>query len=336
MEIATMPSRAVVIGARGYLGRVLVPFLTESGFDVIGLGRRPPAAALATDFLSCDATNAAALRSALVGIDTVVNLMTGSPGAMLRVAENLSETLRRQPTLRLVQLSSLAVLGQMSGVLDETVNLTPATLHAYGAAKLAAERSLLAVPGVAGRCVIIRPGCIYGPGSPQWVDRLCRLLLAGRLGWLGAEGAGLSPLVHVRDVARAIASTLRPSSDAGIYHLLSPETLTWNVYFRRLGRRLGIDTITQIHVAQLETETWITGPARALLSHAMGRPADRITPAMRHLFRSTARPASARRPLLPAGRFIPHETGIAEAVSAFLAERALESRRLSKHWEAAA
>jgi 2-alkyl-3-oxoalkanoate reductase len=331
-----MPGRAVVIGARGYLGRVLVPHLAESGFDVTGLGRSAPAAAVATDFLSCDATNAAALRNALVGIDIVVNLMAGPPRAMTHVAENLSDILRRQQTLRLVQLSSLAVLGRRSGTLDETTKLSPATLHAYGAAKLAAERSLLAVPGVAGRCVIIRAGCIYGPGSPQWVDRLCRLLLAGRLGWLGPEGAGLSPLVHVQDVAQAIATALRPASDAGIYHLLSPETLTWNVYFRRLGKRLGIDAMRQIDAARLEAETWITGPARALLSCATGQPPDRITPTMRHLFRSTARPASARRPLLPAGRFIPHETGIAESVSAFLADRATAPRRPSKQWEAAA
>jgi nucleoside-diphosphate-sugar epimerase len=331
-----MPGRAVVIGARGYLGRVLVPFLAENGFDVTGLGRRAPTASVATDFLRCDATNAAALRQALVGRDIVVNLMAGPPGAMMRVAENLSDNLRRQPALRLVQLSSLAVLGRMSGVMDETTKLTPATLHAYGAAKLAAERILLAVPGAAGRCVIIRPGCIYGPGSPQWVDRLCRLLLAGRLGWLGPEGAGLSPLVHVQDVAQAIATTLRPASDAGIYHLLSPETLTWNVYFRRLGRRLGIDALSQIHVVRLETETWITGPARALLSRVTGLPADRITPAMRHLFRSTARPASVRRPLLPAGRFIPHEIGIAEAVSTFLTDQATATQRPNKQREAAA
>jgi len=331
-----MPGRAVVIGSRGYLGRAVVPALTESGFDVTGLGRRAPKSSAARGFLTCDATNAAALRNALVGTDVVVNLMAGPPGTMLRVAENLGDNLGRQKALRLVQLSSLAVLGRMSGVLDETCKPTPEGLHAYGAAKLAGERHLLAVPGVAGRCVIIRPGCIYGPGSPQWVDRLCRLLLAGRLGWLGQEGAGLSPLVHVRDVAQAIATTLQPAGDAGIYHLLSPETLTWNVYFRRLGRRLGMDTLTSIHAARLDAETWIAGPARALLSRATGQQADRITPAMRHLFRSAARPASVRRPLLPGGRFIPHETGIAEAVSAFLVDRSTEMRRTGKQREAAA
>jgi nucleoside-diphosphate-sugar epimerase len=331
-----MPGRAVVIGARGYLGRAVVPVLTESGFDVTGLGRRAPASTSARRFLACDATNSAALRSALAGMDVVVNLMAGPPSAMVRVAENLGDNLGRQKALRVVQLSSLAVLGQMSGVLNETCKPTPAKLRAYGAAKLAGERHLLEVPGVAGRCVIIRPGCIYGPGSPQWVDRLCRLLLAGRLGWLGQEGAGLSPLVHVRDVAQAIATTMQPAADAGIYHLLSPETLTWNVYFRRLARRLDIDTLTSMHVARLEAETWITGPARALLSRVMGQPTDRITPAMRHLFRSAALPASVRRPLLPAGRFIPHEIGIAEAVTAFLANRATEARRTRKRREAAA
>jgi nucleoside-diphosphate-sugar epimerase len=331
-----MPGRAVVIGARGYLGRAVVPVLTASGFDVTGLGRRVPASSMARGFLACDATNAAALRNALADMDVVVNLMAGPPGAMLRVAENLGDNLGRQKALRLVQLSSLAVLGRMSGVLDETCKPTSTNLHAYGAAKLAGERHLLAVPGIAGRCVIIRPGCIYGPGSPQWVDRLCRLLLAGRLGWLGQEGAGLSPLVHVRDVAQAVATTLLPAADAGIFHLLSPESLTWNVYFRRLGRHLGIEALTSIHAARLETETWITGPARALLSRAVGQPSDSITPAMRHLFRSAARPASVRRSLLPAGIFVPHEVGIAEAVSTFLADRPTEVRGTGKQREAAA
>jgi hypothetical protein len=140
----------------------------------------------------------------------------------------------------------------------------------------------------------------------------------------------------VRDVAQAIATTLLPAADAGIYHLLSPESLTWNVYFRRLGRRLGIDALTPVRGARLETETWITGPARALLSRAMGQPADRITPSMRLLFRGTARPTSVRRSLLPAGIFTPHEAGIAEAVSAFLAHRSTEVRRTGKQREAAA
>ncbi len=317
-----MPGRAVVIGARGYLGRALLPVLAGDGFDVLGIGRRRPAESITFGYEPCDATDPGALRKALDGADLVINLMAGTPRAMLRVAANLSDHLSRHPALRVVQLSSLAVFGQMGGVLDETSPPRPASLHAYGAAKLEAEQRLLAVPGVAGRCVILRPGCIYGPGSPQWVDRLCRLLLAGRLGWLGTEGAGLSPLVHVQDVAQAIATVLRPASDAGIYHLLSPETLTWNVYFRRLGRRLEIDALPAIRAGRLDAETWIAGPVRALLSRAVGQPPDRVTPAMRRLFRSRGRPASVRRALVPAGRFIPHEAGIAEAVNEFLASQA--------------
>ena len=91
-----MPGRAVVIGARGYLGRVLVPFLAESGFEVTGLGRRAPAASTAAGFLACDATNATALRNALAGTDIVVNLMAGPPAAMMRVAENLELDMPRR------------------------------------------------------------------------------------------------------------------------------------------------------------------------------------------------------------------------------------------------
>jgi 2-alkyl-3-oxoalkanoate reductase len=328
-ETLTMPGRVVVIGATGYLGRTLLPVLAGLGHDISGCARSAPRTAGPFNLRPCDAADPEALATVVAGADVVVNAMTGPPQAILAAASNLAAQLRRQPALRLIQLSSLAVFGQRGGVLNEESPPQPAPGHAYAAVCLAAELSLRAVPDTEARCVILRAGCIYGPASPQWTDRLCRLLLTGRLGWLGTEGAGLSPLIHVTDVSYAIAACLGPAPPAGLHHLLSPENLTWNLYFRRLARRLGMAATPRVTPAHLDGDTWFTGPARALLARALGQQADLITPAMRRLFRSRARLASIRAPLLRPEQFTLHDTGIAESVSAFVASQRPHAARWS-------
>ena len=314
-----MSGRVCVIGARGYLGRTLIGTLAAQGFAVRGAGRGGPMNEPA--FQHCDATDATALRDLLMDTDLVVNAMSGPPRAILQTAANLAAALHQRPALRLVQLSSLAVFGQTSGLLDESCTPRPARLHRYAAARLQSERTLLVAPAIASRCVVLRVGCIFGPGSPQWVDRICRMILAGRLGWLGHAGDGLSPLIHVRDVATAVAAALRADADSGLYHVLAPDMPIWNDYFAALASQLGLALAPRVGALARVADTWLAGPARAVLATLSGQPADLLTPAMVRLFRSRARPASRRRSLLANTEFTPLTSGIAEAVAAFQTPR---------------
>jgi nucleoside-diphosphate-sugar epimerase len=310
-----MSGRVAVIGSGGYLGQALLRRLPGAGFETVGLSRHPAGDGRS---IRCDATDPAALINALADTDVVVNAMAGTPAAMRRVACAVAAALDRLPRLRLVQISSLAIFGQTEGSFDESASPWPRPGHAYAEAKLYSELVLRSDRGRARRCVIIRPGCIYGPHSRRWVDDVCRLLLAGRLGWLGPEGAGCAPLVHVYDVAAAIETALSSHVPAGIHHIVSPETLGWNQYFRRIGWLLGIDAVPRIGRAALEAETWIFGPARHMIDRVLSRPASTITPSMRHLFRSQAQFVSARASLLHQHTYIPHSTGFADAVDAFV------------------
>jgi uncharacterized protein YbjT (DUF2867 family) len=63
--------RAAVLGATGFIGRALVPALSER-MDVVAVSRRGDApAGHRVQAVAADATDAASLRRALEGVDVV-------------------------------------------------------------------------------------------------------------------------------------------------------------------------------------------------------------------------------------------------------------------------
>ena len=111
---------------------------------------------------------------------------------------------RMTPAPRIIHLSTMSVYGSPTGLVDETAPLR-GDLGPYSAAKVAAEATAAAYP----HAVMLRPGCVFGPGSEQWSIRIARLLLERRLGDLGAAGDGFCNLVHVGDVVMAILRASR-------------------------------------------------------------------------------------------------------------------------------
>jgi nucleoside-diphosphate-sugar epimerase len=309
-----MSGRIAVIGARGFLGQAIVATLMRGGHKVTGLGRHlPPGWPAGTVFQLCDASDPRALWRAVHEAGGIINAMAGPPRAVLRVARNLAICRDKGFVGPLVHISSLAVYGQSAGVLDEATTPQPARGHRYAHAKLAAE-ALVAGPNTR----ILRPGCLYGPAAPAWVDRLCGLLRTGRLGWLWDDGAGLCPLLHVEDMARLTVAALTADAGAdGVHNLPGPEALTWNMYIRRLGVELGMSALPRISSTRLDAETYLHGPLRHALSLAGLPDAGPITPAMRRLFRSRARLVSRRAPLLPPDSVTTLDVGIKAAVADF-------------------
>ena len=313
-----MPSRIAVVGPGGYLGLAIVQALLRSGHQVTGVAPRLPAAWPAgTIFQLCDATDADALSRAAGDCDAIINAMAGPPANMVRVAHGLAGLRAGGWRGRLVHFSSLAVYGDAVGLLDETSPACPSARHRYAHAKLATETILMQAPA-ADQTVILRAGCIYGPGAPVWVDRLCRLLLAARLGWLWDEGAGNCNLIHVDDMARiAVAALATGGETDGVHNVTGAEAITWNIYIRRLAIELGMDILPRMSRARLDLETYLNSPAQHILVK-LGLPvAGPITPAMRRLFRSQAHIVSRRRPMLAPDQTTRLQAGLSAAVADF-------------------
>jgi nucleoside-diphosphate-sugar epimerase len=249
--------RVLVLGAGGFLGQRVVAALAgaSQSTPIAAMRRLRPIAN--ADSILLDATDPAALRSALDGVDSVVNCVAGSADAIRRGALALAEVAEGR---RIVHLSSITVYGTATGVVAEDGALL-GDLGSYGAAKVDAEIVLKPL-----NTVMLRPGCIHGPGSPVWTTAIARLLAAGRLGDLGAGGTGISNLVDVEDVVRAVLAAL-DLPGPGVFNLALPDSPSWNGYFAQFSAALGLP-LRRIPGWRLWAEQWLAAPPLKLAAMA--------------------------------------------------------------------
>lgn len=248
-----MKTRILVLGANGYVGRRVIQALAATDWaEPIAAGRRAAAGVRAVD-----ATDAASLSAALADVDGLVNCVAGAPATIVANARALRAALdARNAAIPVVYFSSMAVYGGAVGHIDEEAALNGES--AYGIAKMEAEQILASCPSV----TVLRPGCIYGGGSPQWSVRIAQLLHARRLGDLGAAGDACSNLVHIDDVVRVVLAALRTPSAAGrAYNLAMSDAPRWNEYFIAYARALGATPVGRIGAQRLKFETRVLAPA---------------------------------------------------------------------------
>jgi nucleoside-diphosphate-sugar epimerase len=252
-----MKPRVVVLGAGGFIGRRVVAALAASAWTPVAAHHHAPLAPGPVETVTLDAADEGALARALEGADAVVNCIAGSAATITATSLALYAVVARAPRPpRVIHLSSMAVYGSAVGTVDENARLLGDN-GAYAAAKVEAER-------LAARCgdvVVLRPGCVYGPGSVQWSERIARWLAAHRVGDLGAAGDGICNLVYVDDVVAAILAGLRlPRGDGRTFNLGSPAPPTWNEYFLAFARALGTVPVSRISRRQLVVETMLWAP----------------------------------------------------------------------------
>jgi nucleoside-diphosphate-sugar epimerase len=231
--------RVLVLGAGGYIGTRVVAALAASDWaiPIAATHRTARRYAPNVETTRLDATAAAAMGQALHGVSAVVNCVAGEAETIVSAARALFDSCAAMtPQPRVVHLSTMSVYGTATGDVDETAALR-GDANAYSAAKAEAER----LARVCAFVVHLRPGIVYGPGSPIWSERIGRWLLSNRLGDLGAAGCGYCNLVHVDDVVEAILRSLRLPGIAGeAFNLSLTSPPTWNEYFRLYADALGV------------------------------------------------------------------------------------------------
>lgn len=248
-----MKARILVPGATGFVGARVVAALAASGWaEPVAASRRE-----GNGLRRVDALDAASLGAAIDAADGLVNCIAGTPETIVANARALREALlAHAKPLPVVYFSSMAVYGALEGRVDESAPLDAAS--PYGRAKAEAEALLAPLPAV----TVLRPGCIYGDGSPQWSQRIARLLRARRIGDLGAAGDGCSNLVHIDDVVRAVLAALRtPAARGRAYNLAMADAPRWNEYFVAYARALGATPVQRVGARRLKLETKLLAPA---------------------------------------------------------------------------
>jgi nucleoside-diphosphate-sugar epimerase len=237
-----MKQRILVLGAPHFAAAKVQAALARSDWAV------PVPFANSPDTLS---------ETTLADIQGVFNGSMGSPVGILATAQALYGALQRaHASIRVVHLSSMTVYGSFEGQALESTELR-ADLGAYGAAQIEAE----ALATRYAHSVILRPGCEYGPQCPQWSERIARLLVAHRLGDLGAAGDGVCNLLFVDDLVAAVLASLRTAGiDGERFNLAMRSPPTWNEYFMRFGRALGAVPIARIGGRRLKVESKLLAP----------------------------------------------------------------------------
>jgi nucleoside-diphosphate-sugar epimerase len=254
-----MKQSILVLGASGFIGREVVAGLASTDWATPILGVRR-ASALHSDGFErriVEATGVDSVQAAMQGVGGVVNCVAGDADTIVHATQALFEAARRTtPAPRIVHLSTMSVYGSAVGLVDETAPLK-GDLGPYSVAKIAAETEAAAYP----HAVIFRPGCVFGPRSEQWTIRMARLLLAHRLGDLGAAGDGYCNLVRVSDVALAVLRALQePALDGGVFNLSTPEPPTWNQFLIKFGTALRAVPVRRISGRYLRIETKLLAP----------------------------------------------------------------------------
>lgn len=265
--------KILVLGGSGHIGKRLLELLAASSWArPTGASRRSnPPGALPCSWIKTDTRDALELRAALQGFDAVVNCVAGDARSISQGARLLAQAALNAGCRRIVHLSTMSVYGPAEGLVSESSPRNPA-LGWYGQAKCQAEEHIDEFVRQGGEAVMLRPGCVYGPGSELWVGRVGRWLKSARLGDLGVAGDGWSNLVHVDDVCQALMAALQLPLRTGqlpTFNLAAPDSPRWNEYFVDLALELGATPVRRIGQRQLQLDAWLAGPPLKVLQRAM-------------------------------------------------------------------
>lgn len=256
--------KVFVLGASGYIGSRLMQALHNSTWAVASGASRKPASLQGGKqaLVSLDTRDTESLTAALQGIEVVVNCVAGNASSISNGARVLVRAAHAAKCRRIVHLSSMSVYGPVEGTIAEDAPLNP-ELGWYGRVKCEAEAHVSEFRRHGGEVVMLRPGCVFGPGSNLWVGRVGRWLQARRLGDLGVAGDGWSNLVHVDDVCKALLQALQLPIGKGerpTFNLSAPDSPRWNDYFVGLALALGATPVRRIGVSRLRLDSFLAGP----------------------------------------------------------------------------
>jgi 2-alkyl-3-oxoalkanoate reductase len=205
--------RALVTGATGGLGRVLVPELLASGWNVRASGRNHAiGASLGTEFVATDLARDD-LAKLLEGVDTVFHLAAlSSPwgkradfeAANVTATKRLLAAAREAGCRAFIHASTPSIYTDNQHQLDltETSPLPARFANDYAATKFAAEQHVLAAACSTFNIVALRPRAIVSPHDTALLPRLIRAAKRGRMPLPGG-GDALIELTDARDVSRA-------------------------------------------------------------------------------------------------------------------------------------
>ena len=251
--------RVLVTGCAGYIGSTLVRLLLENGFEVVCLDRLffgvdsirdllgDPRFSLVRDDIRWFDPNV------LRGVDVIVDLaaLSNDPAGELDPAKTLDiNYLGRLRVARLgkeygvsryIFASTCSVYGFQEGILREDSKLNPLTTYAKASAL--AERDILPLASDDYSVTILRFATAYGLSYRMRFDLVVNTMTLHlyKYGKIRVSGDGRQwrPLVHVRDIAKAIISVIKAPQDVVNGEIFNVGSNEQNYQIINLAREIG-------------------------------------------------------------------------------------------------
>jgi nucleoside-diphosphate-sugar epimerase/predicted dehydrogenase len=275
-----------VLGGTGFIGTALIRACLEKNIPVAVMARSTsnlpavfddPRVALRRG----DIRDAATVRAAIQGCETVINLAHGGgsgswdeiKAAMVGGAETVARACLAAGAKRLIHVGSIAALYLGPGQPPVTGATPPDPLSHrradYARAKAEADRMLLALHATEKLpVVILRPGVVVGAGTSPFHSGLGFFNTEQHcIGW--NDGRNPLPFVLVDDVAAAILGAVdAPGIEGRCYNLVGDVRPTARTYIADLAAAL--HRPLRYH-PQSATGLWLEDMGKWLIKRATGR-----------------------------------------------------------------
>lgn len=239
--------KTLVTGGTGFIGSHVVDLLLENGHSVRLLSRRPdvpvPWKGRDISVAPGNLRDPGTVVEAMQNMDVVFHIgevrSTTAGNAVLNtgLVESMVMALKPLGVKRLVFVSSISVAGIPLAIpATEDTPSSQVLRDQYTVYKRKAEEMIRHAPeGV--EHIILRPGIVYGPRSRHLgglADTIRRFGPVG-LPFIG-PGTNLMPLIHVKDLARAVflAGTV-PGAANQTLNLTDGERRTWLEFFTAIA-----------------------------------------------------------------------------------------------------
>lgn len=233
----------LVTGSTGFIGEQLTRRLLQRDLPVRALIRKPQKAEAVfgpllqrLDLVRGDLREPQSLARALDGVTQVYHCAArvtfqGPPErfrqANVAGTEHLMNACRAAGVKRVLLMSSVAAGGPAVRLPDGSLRARteadppqPLAGCPYGESKLAQERAALAYLAQGLEVVVVRPSAVFGPGDPDGVNTLARLVAQRRMPfYLGAPDTPVS-VVYVGDVVAGSIRAMEQGASGRVYNLV--------------------------------------------------------------------------------------------------------------------
>lgn len=240
--------RLAIVGAAGFVGRVLLRQLQGAGIKATAIVRGAPELAVEGDF------HAACSPSDALGgsrFDTVINLAYPNSGPPYRYPAQNEAIERTVNGLvrdggRIIQVSTQAVFGL---ALDRPVRLGPVPTvrdHPYVEAKISAEHAFAEEQAKRGLVLdIVRLGNIWGYASGAWGVPIVQRLLTGRpVGISGVSGtSNTTDVANVASYLVFLLDTGRTEPNVRYHHLAEFSAVSWDDWIGPVAAMLDVEPV---------------------------------------------------------------------------------------------